>query len=346
MRELTLDKLPKRVLEKLDLETIFEASRCVIAAERLLVFRKLHGVELSAAELGRRAGIHRKHCEPFLDFLVFLGLLKKKANLYRNSTLANRHFLRARSIDWTRLWSYECAKDYEALSVMEDVISTGRDWRQILGKDRKPDYELAQEDPRWAREFTRALYDLNKPDGEILAKNLDLSNYRSLLDVGGGSGVMSFALARAYPQLTACILDFKFVCDAASEIIRKERLSHRIKTLAGDMNKSIPRGFDTIIFWNIGYIDTRVMKMAHERLPDGGMIVRSCFPPSKSKAPSPSAFMHAYLSVRPKGQTKSSILCSLKEAGFGSLKYRRISQNIGLITGLKGKAPKQMSRRN
>ena len=157
---------------------------------------------------------------------------------------------------------------------------------------------------------------------------------------------MSFALARAYPQLTACILDFKFVCDAASEIIRKERLSHRIKTLAGDMNKSIPRGFDTIIFWNIGYIDTRVMKMAHERLPDGGMIVRSCFPPSKSKAPSPSAFMHAYLSVRPKGQTKSSILSSLKEAGFRSLKYRRISQNIGLITGLKGKAAKQMSRRN
>lgn len=346
MRELTLDKLPRKVLAKLDLETVFKASRCVIAAERLLVFRKLRGMELSAAEVGRRAGIHRKHCEPFLDFLVFLGLLKKKDNLYRNSTLAKRHFLQARSIDWTRLWSYECTKDYEALSVMEDVISSGRDWRRILGKERKPDYELVQEDPRWASEFTHALYDLNKLVAQILAKNLDLSNYQSLLDVGGGSGVMSFALARAYPQLNACILDFKFVCEAAKRIIRRERMSHRIKTRAGDMNRSIPSGFDVIMFWDIGHIDTRVMKTAYERLPEGGMVVISCSPPSKSKAPSPSAFMHGYLSVRPKGQTKPSILCSLKEAGFASVKYRRISRNIGLITSLKGKARKQMSRRN
>ena len=336
MRELTLDKLPKKVLAKLDLETVFKASRCILAAERLLVFRKLHEKELPAVDISRRTGIKRRHCEPFLDFLVFLGLLKKKGSLYRNSSLANKHFIHARSIDWTRFWSEECTKDYEALTVMEDVIISGKEWQQVLGKERKLDYELVQEEPRWARDFTYALYDIYKPDAEILAKNLDLSNYRSLLDVGGGSGVMSFALARAYPHLKACILEFKFVCDAASEIIRKERLSHRIKTLAGDMNKSIPRGFDTIMFWNIGYIDSRVMKMAYESLPDGGMVVRNCFPPSKSKAPSPSAFMHGYLAVRPKGQTKPSILCSLKEAGFRSVKYRRISQGLGLITGRKG----------
>jgi hypothetical protein len=100
------------------------------------------------------------------------------------------------------------------------------------------------------------------------------------------------------------------------------------------------------MFWDIGYIDNRVINMAYERLPDGGMIVRSCVPPSRPKVPSPSAFMHGYLSIRPKGQTKSSILCSLKQAGFASLKYRRISRNLGLITGLKGKARKQTSRRN
>ena len=93
MRELTLNRLPKKVLAKLDLETAFKASRCVLAAEKLLVFRKLHKKELSAADLGRRTGIKRRHCEPFLDFLVFLGLLRKKDGLYRNSPLANKHFI-------------------------------------------------------------------------------------------------------------------------------------------------------------------------------------------------------------------------------------------------------------
>jgi cyclopropane fatty-acyl-phospholipid synthase-like methyltransferase len=322
----------------LDLETVFKASRCVLAAEKLLVFRRLHKRELSAGDISRRTGIQKRHCEPFLDFLVFLGLLKKKGGLYRNSPLANKHFIHARSIDWTRLWSAECINDYEALTVLEDVITSDKNWQQVLGKERKPDYELARENRQWARGFAYALYDLYKPVADILAANLDLSEYRSLLDVGGGSGVISFALVRAYPHLKACILELPFVCDAAKEIIRKERLSRRVRAQAGDMNKSIPTGFDVIMFWNVGHIDDRVMKMAYDSLPDGGMIVRDCFPPSRSRTPSPSAFMHQYLSVRPKQQNKSSIINSLKEAGFGSVKYRRISPNIGLITGLKGQA--------
>lgn len=335
MRELTLDKLPKKVLAKLDLETAFKASRCLLAAERLLVFRKLNKKELPVADISRRTGIKHEYCESFLDFLVFLGLLKRKDDLYRNSLLAEKHFIHARSIDWTRFWSEECTKDYEALTVLEDVITSGRKWQQVLGKERRPDYELAQKDPRWARDFTYALYDVDKQAAEILAKNLDLSNHHSLLDVGGGSGVMSFALARAYPHLRACILEFEFVCDAANEIIRKEHLSHRIKTLPGDMNKSIPDGYDVIMFWNIGYIKDRVMKMAYESLPMGGMVVKDYLPFTESKAPSPYRFVKKYFSVRPKQQNRSDIIKSLNWAGFKSVKCRRISDDIGLITGLK-----------
>ena len=35
MTYLTLDKLPKKVLSRIDLQTAFAASRCIIAAERL-----------------------------------------------------------------------------------------------------------------------------------------------------------------------------------------------------------------------------------------------------------------------------------------------------------------------
>lgn len=285
MRELLLNKLPKRVLASLDLEAVFKASRCVVAAERLMIFRKLQNRPLSATAIGRRVGIHKKHCEPFLDYLVFLGLLKKTNNLYSNSALANRHFIRERSIEWTRFWPVECAKDFEALSVLEEALSTGRDWRKILGKNRKSDYELAQEDPEWAAGFAHALYDHNKADAETLANHLDLTNYHNLLDIGGGSGVMSIALARANPHLNACVLDFEYVCEAAKEIIRRERLSNRIRTLTGDMNEAIPDSYDVIMFWEIGHVDTRVMRMAFESLPTGGHVSAELSPVRKVTNP-------------------------------------------------------------
>lgn len=340
MRELTLDRLPKEVLAKLDLETVFKASRSVLAAEKLMVFRTLDEEELSASDICRSTGIVREHCEPFLDFLVFLGLLHKRGSLYCNSSLARQHFIQARSVDWSQFWSEECARDFEALTVLEDVITSGRDWRELLGKSREPDYVLAMKDPQWARNFTYALYDAYRQHAKILPEYLDLSSYRALLDVGGGSGVWSFALARAYPKLKVRILDVEYVCDAASEIIRSEGLSHRIKTVAGDMDRAIPDGSDVIMFWNIGHIDTHVVKMAFESLPEGGMVVRDCTPPSRSRAPSPHAFLRRYLSVRPEGQTKHSAMDSLRMAGFKSVRYRRISSSFSLITGHKGRARK------
>ena len=143
------------------------------------------------------------------------------------------------------------------------------------------------------------------------------------------------ALARINPHLKTCVLDFKTVCDAARKIIRRERMSRRVKTIVGDMNRDLPRGFDVMLFWNIGHIDTKVMKMAYKSLPEGGMVVRSCPPVSKAEIEPPTTFIHGYLSVRPKGQEKPLIINSLKQAGFSSVKYRLLAQGLGLITGHK-----------
>ena len=94
MTECTLDKLPKRVLAKIDLQQAFMISRCVVAAERLLLFRKLDGKALSATTIGRRIGVRGWRIEAFLAALVSIGLLKKSGNLYSNTALANKYYVR------------------------------------------------------------------------------------------------------------------------------------------------------------------------------------------------------------------------------------------------------------
>jgi len=58
-------------------------------------------------------------------------------------------------------------------------------------------------DPDRAREFTRMLYEVHQYLGNELATLLDLTNVRRLMDVGGGSGVVTMALLQKYPDLTA-----------------------------------------------------------------------------------------------------------------------------------------------
>ena len=51
-----------------------------------------------------------------------------------------------------------------------------------------------EKDPEVARRFTRMLYEIHQPLAKELAGYLDLSGVDRLLDLGGGSGIISLAL--------------------------------------------------------------------------------------------------------------------------------------------------------
>ena len=68
------------------------------------------------------------------------------------------------------------------------------------------------EDPERARRFTRMLYELHHALADELAGCLDMSDVDRVMDLGGGSGVLSMALLRRNPHLTAMVVDVANVC--------------------------------------------------------------------------------------------------------------------------------------
>ena len=335
MPTMSLDKLPQRALREIDLQRAFIYARFVIAAERLHLFRKLHGKELSSVEIGKKVGLHKKYRDLFLAVLARMGLLKRRGDRYRLSSLGEKYFVKDRSIYWTRLFSAECINYYEAFSVLEEVVRTGRDYRKILGVKHKSDYERLETDPEWAHDFTYMLYHDHQPSARAMADTLDLTGYRNLLDVGGGSGVISMALVRANPKLNACVFDFELVCRAAKKIIAKERLSKRISTMAGDMYKSLPSGFDVIMFWDIGYIKPSVIKRAYRSLPAGGMIVMGSGIRAGKKGTSLNLLTWQFIDTAPQSSIKEDVLETLRTVGFKHIKHTRLPTREVLITGRK-----------
>jgi ubiquinone/menaquinone biosynthesis C-methylase UbiE len=344
--EFTLDKLPREILSRIDLQTAFMISRCVVAAERLQVFRKLKGKKQPATAIGRMIGVRGWRAEAFLAALTSVGLLKKTGKLYSNTALTNKFFVRERSIYWTKLFSEECRREYKAFSVLEEMLTTGRSYTSILGIDTRDYVEVIKKDQQWAHDFTHMLYYDHMPHAKALAKNLDLSGYHSVLDIGGGSGVMSMALVRRHKNLKACVLDIEPVIIVAKKIISKERLTKRISTTVGDMTEYIPAGHDVVMLCDAEIGDAKkLLKMVYDSLPEGGLVVLVDDFSSDDWTVPLYRLMWQLRSNSFWIKNRRQMVAMLQESGFKAVKSRRIYKDAWLLTGRKGSARKPRASR-
>jgi predicted O-methyltransferase YrrM len=335
MELLTLDKFPKRVLAKIDIQKTFILSRLIIAAERLQLFRALHDKRMTAAEIGKSLKIHEVYRLPFLNTMVSLGLLHKKNDSYWNTRFAEKYFIHERSIYWTRQYSRECVTAYERLTVLEEALASGKRHYQIKGLA-KPDYlEGMKRDPRQAKDFTQMLFYLHQGDAEALAGYLDLAQHRKLLDVAGGSGVMSIALAKKNPHLHACILDIAPVCRIAAANVRRAKLSRRIHTQAGDIDQGLPAGYDAIMFCDIGPISTELLQHAYEELPSHGLVVLVDRYVSDDGTDPLDRLAEHFVGSGFGLATRGQMVEALKSCGFRRIKSTKVYQDVWFITGVK-----------
>jgi O-methyltransferase involved in polyketide biosynthesis len=73
-----------------------------------------------------------------------------------------------------------------------------------------------------------------------------------LLDVGGGTGSWSIAVARAHPQIGVTVFELPTVAEIARRRFAEVGLGSRAGVIAGDaMNEDLPTGYDVFLLANI-----------------------------------------------------------------------------------------------
>ncbi len=156
-----------------------------------------------------------------------------------------------------------------------DALS--KDDASVYGED--DPWEAHEKDPAKARAFTAAMHSVSERPAVGFAEHVDLSSTKRLLDVGGGSGALSIALARANPTLQCVIWDIAPVCPLAEEYIAAAGLAEQVTAAVGNMfGESYPEGYDAILFsqilhdWN-HKTGTELLAKACAALPPGGQIL-------------------------------------------------------------------------
>ncbi len=335
MEKLTLDRFPKRVLAQIGIEKAFVVSRLVVAAERLQLFRLLHGKAMKADAIGRVLKIHRFYRLPFLNSLTGLGLLHRTGKNYRNTPFAERYFIKERPISWTRQYSKECVESYETLTVLEKALASGRGYESIKGLHTVSNTEAMKRDRQHAEDFTQMLFHLHRDDAKALANYLDLSKRQAVLDVGGGSGVMSIALAKKNLHIRACILDIAPVCEIAVGNIARAGLSRRVTTLAGDIGRRFPTSYDVIMFCDVGPVSKQLLRNAYTSLPGNGLLVLADRYLSKDGTQPLDRLVEHFVGSWFGLATWADMVTMLTGCGFADVKARNVYRDVWYITGIK-----------
>ena len=335
MERPTLDKFPASVLAQIDIQTAFIVSRLIIAAERIQIFRALHSKDMTAETIGRTLGIHKLYLKPFLCSLVSLGLLRATNKGYRNTRFTEKYFIGERSIHWTRQYSRECVEAYHTLTTLEKALVSGRRYESIKGLKKHNYLESMKRDKHEAEDFTQMLFYLHQGDAGALANYLDLSTHRAVLDVGGGSGVMSIALVNKNPHLNACILDIAPVCKIAAKNVKRARLSRQIRTLVGDIRQSLPRGFDVVLFCDIGAVSMQNLRNAYHCLPAKGLLVLADRYLTDGGTKPLDRLVEHFVGSSFGLATRGDMVQAVKSCGFQGVTAKNAYRDLWFITGTK-----------
>jgi SAM-dependent methyltransferase len=312
---------PATTEEVLELMDACFTSAALGAAIELGLFWLLDRQSLDAAGVAESLGIPANRCSYWLQLLNDTGLIEQGPDGYAPSGTARTAILDAHS---QASWALLAQEARERLPILRDLtlnIRVPGSAYDALGLT-PPQYLAGMAaNPEAARRFARMLYELHQPLADALAKSLDLSGASRIMDLGGGSGVVSLALLRRYPGLTAVVVDIANVCTAGREIAAENHLQDRITYHPADfVRDDLPSGFDAVVECDVGVYSEALFRKVWSALRTGGrFVIVDQLAPAEGVAP-PSrvhwAFQASMIDPGFSYQTARQLETQLQEVGF------------------------------
>lgn len=314
----------------------------VLIAYELGLFSVLAKTSKDLKTLSTELKIAERPLKMLLQVNLALHLVEKTAGFYQLSPAGKDYFVEESPFFFGKLLEFAietkqnlCTYENLKLAVLSNSprVYGGENWAK------KHETDLGR-----AKYFTSVMHTHSFAAANHWTKIVDLSRNRTLLDIGGGSGVHSIAAVSAFPQLEAIIFDLPTVCETAREYIQAQNLKRKIRLCGGDMWHDVFPLADAHFFSDVFHDWTPekclfLARKSFEALPPGGKIIihEMLFDEKQHDSLTvASASLSMLLWTEGQQFTGEELREILTESGFASIK---IDASFGYWSIIEGRKP-------
>jgi len=252
----------------------FMASKAMFAGLHLDIFSHLSDGAKTNEILAKETGVPVNRITTLMTALDGIGLVARDGEKYSNAPGAETFLSSASRQQFGDYLRYQINQQmYPFLGQLNEVLDGS------LSADAVDSYQHWMSDPAQAALYSNAQHAGSLGPGKTIARMVDLSGAKSLLDVGGGTGAMSIRLLQTNPDLNATIIDFPNVSEIGWQFITDAKMTNRVRYIpANALTVEWPDQQDAILMSYLfsgipGDEVPRMVQQAFDNLAPGGTMM-------------------------------------------------------------------------
>jgi O-methyltransferase domain/Dimerisation domain len=225
-------------------------ARTIYAAAMLGLADQLTDGPKNAAELAGPMHAHAPSLQRLMRTLASLGLLaEQKEQRYVLTNLGEALKLNAPGAARSTVLTFgspwaQSAWDHVVYSV--ETGKTGFEKAQGM-----PLFDYLARHPEDASLFNETMVGFHSQEPPAVAAAYDFSTFKTIVDIGGGTGSLLAAILTRYPEPRGMLFDLPHVVAEAPALLEAKGISDRVTIEAGDFFKTVPAGGDAYVLSHI-----------------------------------------------------------------------------------------------
>lgn len=203
-----------------------------------------------------------------LNALIEIGLVSRHSDGLCHATEKGSYLSRKHQLSLAEAAFHWGRESYTAWSGVVRTLQTGQPaFEAAFGKNF---FDWVGERPKDLRSYHKAMTTYARHDYRALADSVDFTGHRSILDAGGGTGELTFAILRSCPDLSGVVMDRP---EVAAAIVPKD-LNGRCVFVGADLFEMWPISSDAVVLARVlhDWPDSdalRILKRARESMSAG-----------------------------------------------------------------------------